>query len=250
MNEEMKNRNYNGRPWRGRARTGSVPYSRRDAYTRSDPSAALPAASGRSSRAGARSQAGRHRRRARGRAGRGTCVPVDCTTSLADRSPSSRDRRPRRASALSRLPKAPSCRKWPRASCTCGSGGSGSAAASFAIGSSSPVGCRPATRDSSGECLTGQQAFHFDQRAALADIVQLAGRGPGQIDQAPGMEGAAIVDADHHRPAVGRIADAHIARGSAASDVPRSCRTCRRARRWRFSGRETCARTSCRCRAR
>ena len=46
---------------------------------------------------------------------------------------------------------------------------------------------------------------------AIAHIAQLAGRHVGQIDQPAAQEGAAVVDAHHHRPAVVEASHAHIA---------------------------------------
>ena len=60
-------------------------------------------------------------------------------------------------------------------------------------------------------CRRRQDALDLDQGAAVADVAELPGGGVGQVDDALGMEGAAVVDAHHHRLAVGEVGDAHVA---------------------------------------
>ena len=58
----------------------------------------------------------------------------------------------------------------------------------------------------------GSQRLHFDQRRAVPDHVELRGRGVGEVDEAVGDEGAAIVDAHDDAAAVAEVGDARIAR--------------------------------------
>src|SRR5207342_937971 len=50
--------------------------------------------------------------------------------------------------------------------------------------------------------IAGQQCAHFHARGALADVAELGRGGIAEVDDAAGMERAAIVDAHNHRLAV------------------------------------------------
>ena len=94
-----------------------------------------------------------------------------------------------------------------------------------ARGNSPPIRARR-TRPAEGRCpcrsgaaLAGTgvrpaaapDRFHFDPRAAGVRVAELPGRGVRKIDDAVGVERAAVVDPHHHAAAVGQVGDARIA---------------------------------------